>query len=171
MLGSGWLSDWLLRRGRVTSRITIGGVSYLGAAVFFLPGLLLHSLGVAMAFYVAAGIMFGARNPPLDAARLDIMHHRLWGRAESVRTVLRRTLVASAAIVFGVLADQLGAGRPLHGVHGFGANAGANGMRLTFLVLLITLFAGGVLTLRARRTYPSDVSTALASEEATAVAA
>ena len=171
VVASGWLADRLLRRGKVTIRITIGGLSYLGAALLFLPGLLVHSLGVAMAFYIAAGIMFGARNPPLDAARLDVMHHRLWGRAESVRTVLRRIMVASSAIVFGVVADQLGAGRPLQGVHGFGASAGAEGMRLTFLLLLGTVFAGGVLTLLARRTYPSDVSTALASEEATTAVA
>jgi MFS family permease len=171
VVASGWLADRLLRRGRITARITIGGVSFLGAALLFLPGLLFRSLGVAMVFYVAAGIMFGSRDPPLDAARLDIMHHRLWGRAESVRTVLRRTMVASAAIVFGVLADQLGRGRPLQGVHGFGAHAGAEGMRLTFLILLVFLLAGGLLTLSARRTYPGDVSTALASEEATAVAA
>jgi hypothetical protein len=152
-------------------RITIGGLSYLGAALLFLPGLLVRSLAVAMVFYVAAGIMFGSRDPPLDAARLDVMHHRLWGRAESVRTVLRRTMVASSAIVFGNLADRLGRGRPLEGVHGFGAHARAYGMRMTFLILLVSLFGGGVLTLWARRTYPRDVSTTLASEEATAAAA
>jgi MFS family permease len=170
VVASGWLADRLLSRGKVTVRITIAGLSYLAAALLFLPGLLFGSLGVAMAFYVAAGIMFGARNPPLDAARLDVMHHRLWGRAESVRTVLRRIMVASSAIVFGVVADQLGRGQPLHGVHGFGAGVGADGMRLTFLILLVTVFAGGVLTMLARRTYPGDVSTALASEEATTAA-
>jgi hypothetical protein len=110
---------------------------------------------------------FGARNPPLDAARLDIMHHRLWGRAEAVRTFLRRLTTAGAPVIFGLIADQLAgpsAQSTSNGAHGFGANASAQGLQLAFLVLLGTLALGGILTFLAARTYPRDVATALASE-------
>jgi hypothetical protein len=119
---------------------------------------------------ILAGTAFGARNPPLDAARLDIMHHRLWGRAEGIRTLLRRAMTATAPIVFGLIADQLvppGARASTNGAHGFGANASAHGLRLAFLILLSTLALGGILTLIATRTYPRDLATALASEAAT----
>jgi hypothetical protein len=45
---------------------------------------------------VAAGFLLAAANPPLDAARLDVMPPRLWGRAEGTRSVVRTGLEALA---------------------------------------------------------------------------
>jgi MFS family permease len=163
----GRLADRWLERGHVNSRIIMGAMSFALAALLFLLGLLAGSLAISLPLFVLTGVAFGARNPPLDAARLDIMHHRLWGRAEAVRTLLRRTMVASAPIVFGLIADALVppyAHAGSNGTHGFGANANAHGLRLAFLLLLVTLALGGILTFLATRTYPRDVATALASE-------
>ncbi len=168
VVAGGSLADWLLGRGKLNARILVGGASYVIAALLFLPGLLLMPLAAAMPFFLLAAIAFAGRDPPLNAARLDVMHHRLWGRAEAVRTVLRRLMVAAAPVSFGALADALGSGRTVSGANGFGAGASAQGLHLTFLMLLITLAAGGVLTFGARFTYPRDVATALASEERTA---
>lgn len=168
----GSLSDRWLRRGEVNSRIVVSGAGFLAAALLFAPGVLSDSLAVSLPLFILAGIGFAARNPPLDAARLDVMHHRLWGRAEAIRTLLRRIMIAAAPVAFGALADALGRRGPrVPGAQGFGASASAHGLHLTFLVLLVTLAAGGLVTLIALRTYPRDVSTALASEEATARAA
>jgi MFS family permease len=170
VIGGGRLADWGLRRGWVNSRIAIGACSYAVAALLFLPGLLTSSLVAALPLMMIAGVAFGGREPPLDAARLDIMHHRLWGRAESVRTFLRRTMTATAPIVFGLIADALAppaAGGHANGAHGFGANADAHGLELASLVLLTTLVLGGLCTFAAMRTYPRDVATALASEAET----
>jgi len=41
----------------------------------------------------------------------------------------------------------------------------ANGFQITFLIMLVTLIAAGILMGRARATYASDVATAAASEE------
>jgi len=171
VIGGGRVADWGLRRGRVNSRIAVGAWSFAVAALLFLPGLLTSSLALALPLMMIAGIAFGARNPPLDAARLDIMHHRLWGRAESIRTFLRRSTTATAPIVFGVIADALarpGVGGNANGAQGFGANANAHGLELASLVLLTTLALGGLCTFAAMRTYPRDVATALASEAETA---
>jgi MFS family permease len=168
----GSLSDWLLHRGKVNSRIAVGGVAFVAAALLFLPGLLSYRLVISLPFFLLAGIAFAARNAPLDAARLDVMHHRLWGRAEGVRTLMRRVMVATAPVVFGALADSFGrTGTRLHGTYGFAATASAHGLHITFLIFLVTLASGGLLTFAALRTYPRDVSTAVASEEATARAA
>lgn len=166
--GGGYLADRLLARGRLNIRIDLGALGFAGAAAMFLPALIIKPLGAAMPFYLAAGVFFAVRNPTLDAARLDVMHHRLWGRAEAVRSVLRRLVTASAPIAFGATASALGSGaRRVSGVHGFGANVSGRGLWLTFLILLVALAAGGVLTALARRTYPRDVATAVASEEET----
>jgi MFS family permease len=167
VVAGGQLADRLLARGMLNVRIDLGALGFIAAAAMFLPALLIKPLGAAMPFYLLAGVGFALRNPTLDAARLDVMHHRLWGRAEAVRSVLRRLMTASAPIAFGALASALGHGRRVQGVHGFGATASGHGLWLTFLVLLVTLAAGGVLTIWARRTYPRDVATAVASEEAT----
>jgi MFS family permease len=166
---AGRLADWLVDRGRVNGRIVVGGGSFLLATLLFAPALLLRPLAVAMPVYMLAGAAFAAREPALDAARLDVMHHRLWGRAEAVRTVLRRIVVGAAPVLFGVLADQLGSSSTqATAQHGFGAHASTGGLHATFLILLALVALGGLVTFRALRTYPRDVATALASEEATA---
>lgn len=166
----GRLADRLVHAGKLNGRLIVGGVSYLLAALLFLPGLLSGALAISLPLYVLAAAAFGGREAPLDAARLDIVHHRLWGRAEAVRTFLRQAVTASAPVVFGLIADSLappGAHAASSGQTGFGANANAHGLRLAFLILLVTLATGGLITLLARRTFPRDVATALASETAT----
>jgi MFS family permease len=173
VVAGGRLADRLLHRGMVYSRIVVCGASYVIAALLFLPGLIAGAVAVSLPFFIAAATAFGAREPPLDAARLDIMHHRLWGRAEAIRTVLRRLMTASAPVIFGLIADALvppGAHPSSSGQHGFGANANAHGLRLAFLIMLATLAAAGVLTFMARRTFPRDVATAVASEQESAPA-
>jgi MFS family permease len=167
VVGGGAVADRLLSRGYVNSRIAVGGVAFVAASLLFVPGLLFDNIAPAIAFYAGAGIAFGARNAPLDAARLDVIHHRLWGRAEGVRTLLRRVMSAAAPIAFGAIADRLASGHAVPGAHGFGASASARGLYLTFLILLVTLACGGLLTFVALKTYARDVATALASEHAT----
>ena len=165
----GRLADRLLRKGVIDGRIVVGAVSALAAVALLVPALLAQSLVVAMPLFVLAGAAFAARNPALDAARLDIMHHRLWGRAEAVRTLLRQLTVAAAPLAFGLIADEFGARGTVSGRgQGFGAGAGAGGLKIAFLLMLITLAGSGILTLRARWTYPVDVATAAASERAAA---
>ncbi|HJP72743.1 MAG TPA: MFS transporter [Pseudonocardiaceae bacterium] len=158
VLVSGRLSDRAIRRHRMTARPVVSGVAFIVVAALFVPALLVGTFAVAgVLLFLGAGAL-GATNPPLDAARLDIMHSRLWGRAESVRTVLRSALQALAPVLFGYLSTVLAAG-------GHGAAAGLD---RTFLIMLVpVVLAGLILLLVARRTYPRDVATAAASEHAT----
>jgi predicted MFS family arabinose efflux permease len=167
VLAGGGLADRLIARGDVNGRITVGGWSFVIATGLLVPALLGRSLIWTLPLLIAASAAFAARNPALDAARLDIMHHRLWGRAEAVRTFLRRLMVATAPVAFGALADALDHGAATSGHYGFGADASVSGLHLALLILSVTLVLGGLLTFRARRTYPRDVATAVASEEAT----
>jgi len=169
VLVTGRLGDALLNRHHLAASPVIAGISFLFAAVLFLPALLTTSLLVAAPLlFLAAGGLGGA-NPPLDAAHLDLIHSQLWGRAESVRTVLRSAVVAIAPLVFGYVSTQLGA--HTSGLGNPTGNAGPQGIGLdhAFLIMLIPLIISALLLLLwARRTYPRDVATATASQNATA---
>lgn len=147
VLLGGRLADRLLRRGRIASRVEVGGISALLGAGMFIPALLARSVLVAVPLLMVAALFLGATNPPLDAARLDIMPPHLWGRAEAIRSVLRNSADAAAPLLFGALASKV-----------FG---GDSGLQYTFLLGLIPVFiAAAIVLLIGRRTYPGDVAAA-----------
>ncbi|MDE3132826.1 MAG: MFS transporter [Acidobacteriota bacterium] len=176
-LVSGWLADELVRRGYLNSRVWIPGVCYLAAGALLIPGLVLNKLTPALWFDVAGAALISAANPPLDAARLDIMPAGLWGRAEGVRTFLRSLAQALAPLIFGTLTALI-AGIASSKVHEAPigtklkniapvTSGQATGYEVAFLILLVALFAGGLAMLKARHTYARDVATAAASEQGT----
>jgi MFS family permease len=167
-LVSGPISDLLTRRGHFEARVWVPAVCYLAATAVLIPGLLGGTLGSAVWFDVAGAALISAANPPLDAARLDIMPSGLWGRAESTRTLLRSMAQALAPLLFGAVADLIAGFSPpqapigTHTHHAVSSATGA-GLQASFMIMLITLAAAGIFLLRARHTYPTDVATAAAS--------
>ncbi|MDQ2754500.1 MAG: MFS transporter [Actinomycetota bacterium] len=152
VLVAGHLSDSLLRRRLLNGRILLTGVAALLTAAMFLPALTSRSVVTALPYLTLAALFLSAQNPPMDAARLDIMPAQLWGRAEGVRTAMRTGAQALAPVTFGVVAD-----------HVFGG--GRAGLQSTFLVMLVPLTLNGLILLRALRTYPRDVATAAAASK------
>jgi MFS family permease len=147
VLASGPLGDTLLRRGHLNARITTAAVAATAAVIFFLPALITHSALAALPYVVLAAAALSAQNPPIDAARLDIMPPWLWGRAEGVRTFLRTAAQALAPVLFGAVSDYL-----------FGG--GISGLRWTFVIMLLPLSASAFFLYWATRRYPADVATA-----------
>ncbi len=168
-LVSGRVTDLMLRRGILEARVYVPALCYIGAAALLIPGILGSHLTPSVWFDVAGAALLSAANPPLDAARLDIMPAGLWGRAEAARTVLRSLAQALAPLLFGGLADLIAGIAPEQapiGTHpGTISPGAARGLEISFLLLLGTLVAGGVFLLRARATYPRDVATAGASNQ------
>jgi predicted MFS family arabinose efflux permease len=144
VLSGGVTSDRLLRRGVATARVRAVLIAYFAALVLLVPGIAVNTLLLGLPLLVLAAAALGAANPPLDAARIDIMPPELLGRAEALRSLLRNSADASAPAVFGF-------------------TSAAIGMRATMLVMLIPMLAGGLLGLIALRTYPRDVATASAN--------
>ncbi len=164
VLSSGRIADWLTARGHISARMVVGGAAFLAAAVFILPTLLADSLPLALVFAFLAGIALGGVNPPLNAARLDIVHSRLWGTAEAVRTTLVSISTGLAPLVFGIVSIQLG-GSTADVNAGVVAPSAATALQHTFLIMVVSLVIAAALILCvARRTYPRDVATAMASE-------
>ncbi len=149
VLLGGRLGDSLIKKGRINGRMLVAGVAALATVGFFIPALTTSSPVTALPYVTAAAFCLTAQNPPLDAARLDIMPPLLWGRAEGIRTFLRAAAQAIAPITFGGLSDLLS------GTH--------HGLQITFLIMLLPLAASGIILLRGMRYYPRDVATAAAS--------
>ncbi|HWD66268.1 MAG TPA: MFS transporter [Solirubrobacteraceae bacterium] len=170
---SGRLTDILLHRGYLEVRVWIPAVCYLAAAGLLIPGLVASHPTPAVWFDVGGAAFLSAANPPLNAARLDIVPSGLWGRAESTRTVVRSLAQALSPLVFGGLTQLIAGIAPAQApvgtrVHGVIGPSEARGLEITFLVLLATLIAAGVFQLRARKTYAQDIATAAASQDAQA---
>ena len=131
--------------------------------------MLIDHLTPALWFDVGAATLLSAANPPLDAARLDIMPAGLWGLAESTRTFLRSLAQALAPLVFGALADVIAGIAPEQtpvGTHAATISpSAATGLQFSFLIMLGTLVWAGVFLARARRTYAPDLVNAAASDQ------
>lgn len=159
---AGRVADRLLRRGFLNARVVVGAVGYIAAAAFFVPALASPVLIISIPLFVLAAAALAAPDPALNAARLDIMHPRLWGRAEGIRTALRLVSLAMGPIIFGFLSGALGG--PQDTVIRTGGNVRhSSALAYTFLIMLAPVAISGLVLLRARRTYPRDVATAAAS--------
>jgi MFS family permease len=145
VLAGGRGGDLLIERGVLTGRIKIGVWSYLGASITLVPVFVVSSLAVALPFLVVSGALLTAPIAPLEAARLDVVHPQLRGRAESARMIARVAAQAAAPLLFGLLSSELGGG-------------GAEGLRLTFLLLLPLLGASSIFLMIAARHYPHEVA-------------
>jgi len=150
VLAGGSLGDLLLRRGFLNGRILVSAIAATAAVVLFVPAIFTRSAVTALPYITFAALALSAQNPPLDAARLDIMVPLLWGRAEGVRTFMRTLAMALAPLLFGAVSDYV-----------FGG--GRSGLQWTFAVMLLPLAASAYLLYRALGTYPRDVATAAAA--------
>ncbi|MGE5289827.1 MAG: MFS transporter [Micromonosporaceae bacterium] len=180
VFAGGRVADRLLRRGNIRARVLVPSVCLLGTVPLLAGAIAATPIAIAIPLLTLGAGTLGAANPPLDAARLDVMHPRLWGRAESIRTVLRTLGEAAAPALFGYMSQYVFGSRVSASTGGEstgGASTGggggghAAGLEYTFLLFLLTLLAAGLLALVALRTYPRDVATARASLEATSTTA
>ena len=100
---------------------------------------------------MVAAAALSAQNPPIDAARLDIMPAILWGerRNPNICTLggagTRPSLIR---LLFGAASDLLSDGH---------ANSG---LRRTFVIILVPLSASVYFLFRAMHSYATDVATA-----------
>jgi predicted MFS family arabinose efflux permease len=147
VLAGGQVGDLLIRHGYLNGRILASVIAVGGSAVLFGPAIFMRGATSALPWLIGAAFLLSAQNPPLDAARLDIMPPPLWGRAESIRTLLRSLAQALAPVAFGAMSEYV-----------FGG--GRSGLTWTFAVMILPLAGSAVLLARALATYPADVAAA-----------
>ena len=140
-LYGGRLADTLVRKGVADGRVLVAGIAFIAAAVTFVPGLLSPNLLIAIPLLAVAAAFVAAPQPPLDAARLDVVPSRLWGRAEAVRSLARNLLQSFAPLLFGYVSVSFGGPRSSptgatgHASHQAQAAAG-RGLEYTFIIML-----------------------------------
>jgi MFS family permease len=149
VLAGGAVGDWLLERGILNARLTTPAFAATATFALFIPAIFTRGAVTAVPYLTAAVFFLASQNPPLDAARLDIMPPLLWGRAEAVRTLLRSLAQALAPLIFGAVSDYV-----------FGG--GRSGLQWTFVVMLVPLGASAYLLFRGRTYYARDVASAAA---------
>lgn len=145
VLITGRVADRLIRRGVLSGRPLVAAVTFGVATVCFVPGVLLGTVWLSVPLLVLGAVALGGSNPPLDSARLDVVHHNAWGRAEGVRATLRLVGYALAPSLVGVL-------------------SAAFGIAVAFAVLTGALLVAGLVLLFGLRWYVPDVSAAMATE-------
>jgi MFS family permease len=150
VLAGGALGDFLLHRGYLNGRILVSAIAATAAVILFVPAIFSRSALMALPYISFAALALSAQNPPIDAARLDIVHPLLWGRAEGIRTFLRTLAQAFAPLLFGAVSDYV-----------FGG--GRAGLQWTFALMLLPLAASAYFLYKALGTYPRDVASASAS--------
>jgi len=171
-LVGGRVPDILLKRGYLSARVWFSGVCYAGAALLMIPGFLGSSITPTIWFDVVGAALISAANPPLQAARLDVVPAGLWGRAQSALTVVRSLAQALAPLVFGgvsqlisgIVPSQVPIGDVRRHLNAPSSST-TTGLEVTFLVMLTTLGAAGYFLFKARETFASDVASAAASDE------
>jgi MFS family permease len=149
VLAGGPAGDALLRRGRLDGRVMVAAVAAVMTVVLFIPALITRSAMTALPYIVLAAACLSAQNPPIDAARLDIIPSFLWGRAEGIRNFIRTGAQALAPVLFGAVSQYV-----------FGGTT--SGLRWTFVIMMVPLTASAVFLFAAGRRYPTDVATAAA---------
>jgi MFS family permease len=164
----GRIGDRMLRHGNLAARVWFPGLCYIAASGLLAVGLLGSNLTPALWFVIGGAALIFAANPPVQAARLDVVPAGLWGRTSSALTVVRSLAQASAPLLFGGLSQLIEGIVPQQapiGTHPHAPPPGtATGLQVSFLIMLVALFAGGVLLYKARVTFASDVASAAASE-------
>jgi MFS family permease len=170
VLVSGRTSDRLLRDGHTSARLVVAAVAYVLTTVVFIPAVLIRTLAVALPIMLVAAANLGAVNPPVDAARLDVVPSHLWGRAEAVRTVFRQLAQGLAPVLFGLLSSAFGAqsggfgaGVDTKAIHA--SEAASHGLQMAFILFSLTLLVAGAALWACRDRYRHDVVAARRSDE------
>jgi MFS family permease len=168
-VAGGRITDRLVERGNLQARVWFPAGCYVGAAGLLALGFLGSKLTPAVWFDVGGAALISAANPPIQAARLDIVPARLWGRAASALTVVRSVAQAIAPLAFGGISQLVEGIVPEQAPIGTHPHAPSQvtttGLQVTFLIMLGALVAAGWFLYRARLTYTTDVATAAASEQ------
>lgn len=170
VVASGGIADRLLAAGHTSARLTVAAVAYVVTTIIFVPAVLIGTLAIALPVMFLAAAGLGAVNPPVDAARLDVIPSFLWGRAEAVRTFFRQLLQGLAPVMFGLVSSAFGASSQGIGAgvdtRSAAASASAShGLEMAFLFLSLTLLISGVALWTSRHRYPEDLVAARRSDE------
>lgn len=138
IIGGGFLSDAILRRGHLNARVWVSGGGSIAAAAVLMPAFASTNLLLSAVLLCIGGALLTLPVGPSEAFVSDVVVAPLRGRAATVRSVVR-TLSSVGPLLIGLLAD-------------------ATGLRLALVVFTPVLAIGGLVVLLATRTYAADLA-------------
>lgn len=150
-ISGGKISDFLLSRGRLNSRVWVSSIGYIMTPVFFLPAILVSSVVEAIPLLAGAAFFLAATAPALDAIRIDVIVPQARGRAEAIRQLLRTASEGAGPVIFGLISVSFG-------------NATLSGLQIAFISALPVLWVAGFGMLLALKSYQPDVAAAISTE-------
>lgn len=154
LIGGGRISRLLADRGRINARVVVPAFALFLSIPLLAVGIWTTSLWLGLVALTLGAMALAAALAPIDAARLDIVHPRMWGRGEAGRMSIRSVFEGAAPLLFGAVSRWLG--------------GGDSGLMWTLLIMLIPTASAGFFVLPVRRAYLRDVATAAESVKATA---
>jgi MFS family permease len=147
VLGGGIVADRYLARGVLCARVYVVAFASIVGTFALLPAFLSTNLLLTVPFFLLAGVFLTVPLAPAEALVSDVVVAELRGRAFTVRSVVR-ALSALGPVFIGVVSSALG--------------GGGHGLRMALIVMTPLYAIGGVIMLRAVRTYPHDLAFVLA---------
>ncbi len=129
LLVGGRISRRLLDKGKINARIIVPAVALFLSVPFLAIGIWLSIPWIGVPVLMVGTGLLAAALAPIDAARLDIIHPRLWGRGEAGRMALRAGFEGGAPLLFGVMSVWLG--------------GGTSGLMWTLLIMLLPMLIAG----------------------------
>jgi MFS family permease len=153
LVAGGRLSERLFDRGNINARIIVPAYALFLSIPLLAVGIWTTNVWIGLVTLTLGAGALAAALSPIDAARLDIVHPRMWGRGEAGRMAFRSIFEGAAPLLFGAVSGWIG---------------GHTGLMWTFLIMLIPTGSAGFFVLPGRRSYPRDVATTAASVKAMA---
>ena len=138
VLTAGNLADFLTHSGYTSARIGVAGVARLISAPLFIAAFLVGYTPLMLVLLSFGALFLVAAIPPLNAARVDVLHPDLRGRGTSLDAVTQSLASAASPVIYGVIAD-------------------ASDLRTAYMVLIpLAALAGLILMTFALASYRRD---------------
>ena len=105
VLTAGNLADFLTHSGYSSARIGVAGISRLISAPLFIAAFLVGYTPLMLILLAFGALFLVAAIPPLNAARVDVLHPDLRGRGTSLDAVTQSLASAASPVIYGIIAD------------------------------------------------------------------
>ena len=105
VLTAGNLADFLTHSGYLSARIGVAGIARLISAPLFLAAFLVSYTPLMLLLLSFGALFLVAAIPPLNAARVDVLHPDLRGRGTSLDAVTQSLASAASPVIYGIIAD------------------------------------------------------------------
>ena len=102
---SGYVADFLTHAGHRAARVFVAGIARLLTMPLLLLAFWIENTPLMLTLFTVGAMTLTAAQPPLNAARADVLHPSLRGRGTSLDAVCQSIAGAASPVIFGILAD------------------------------------------------------------------